>query len=147
MKIPRPNRRVLAGAAALLVVAAAVVVGVQHSTTSAPTPAPPAAAAPAPVVQTSVECNIFGPIFAVTITPPPGHGVSFGVGERIQGQPYGQRGLGEFVIAPSQDASTTANFRLERRTGTMIMQEQDMPSREIPYDCPPLPGDPPGAQR
>ncbi len=145
MKIHRPNRRTLA--AAVLAVVTAGVVGVQHSTTSAPTPAPPAAAAPAPVVQTSVECNLFGPIFAVIITPPPGHGVAFGVGERIPGQPYGQRGLGEFVVAPSQDASTTAQFRLGSRTGTMILQEQDTPSREIPYSCSPLPGDPPGAQR
>jgi len=145
MKIPRTHRRVLAGAA-LLVVTAAAVIGVQHSTDTPPVP-PTVSAAPAPVVQTSVECNIFGPIFAVTVTPPPGHAVAFGVGERIQGQPYGQRGLGEFVVAPSQDASTTAQFRLGSRTGTMIMQEQDTPSREIPYSCPPLPGDPPGAQR
>jgi len=146
MKIPHPHRRVLAGVA-LLVVTGAVVFGVQHSTDTAPTPAPPAAAAPAPVVQTSVECNLFGPIFAVIITPPPGHGVAFGVGERIPGQPYGQRGLGQFVVAPSQDASTTASFRLGSRTGTMVMDEQDLPSREIPYSCPPLPGDLPGAQR
>jgi len=138
MKIPRPHRRVLT-VAALLVVAAAVVVGVEHSGSDPATPAPPAAA-PSPVVQTSVDCNIFGPIFAVTITPPPGHAVAFGVGERIPGQPYGQRGLGEFVVAPSQDASTTASFRLGNQSGTMIMQEQDTPSREIPYRCPPLPG-------
>lgn len=139
MKIPRPNRRVLAGSAVLLVVAAAVVFGVQHSTDTAPTPAPPAAA-PAPVVQASVDCNLYGPIFALTVTPPPGHGVAFGVGERIPGQAFGQRGLGEFVVAPSQDASTTAQFRLGSQSGTMIVQEQDTPSREIPYSCPPLPG-------
>lgn len=146
MNLPHPSRRVLAGAAALLVVTGAVVFGVEHSADTAPTPAPPAVAS-APVVQTSVDCNVFGPIFAVTVTPPPGHGVAFGVGERIPGQPYGQRGLGEFVVAPSPLASTTARFRLGSRTGTMIMDEQDTPSREIPYDCPALPGDLPGAQR
>jgi len=51
------------------------------------------------------------------------------------------------VIAPSQEASTTASFRLGNQSGTVIMDEQNLPSREIPYACPPLPGDPPGAQR
>ncbi len=141
MKTPhRPSRRMPAASAALLVVAAAVVVGVEHSTDTPPTPAPPAVAAPAPVVQATVDCNLYGPIFAVTVTPPPGHGFAFGVGERIPGQPYGQRGLGEFVVAPSPDASTTAQFRLGNQSGVMILDEQNLPSREIPYSCPPLPG-------
>jgi len=140
MKITRPSRRVLAGAAALLAVTGAVVVGVEHSTDTTPTPAPAAAAATAPVVQASVDCDFYGAVFGVTVTPPPGHAVAFGVGERIPGQPYGQRGLGEFVVAPSQEASTTASFRLGNQAGTMILQQQDTPGREIPYACPPLPG-------
>ncbi len=138
MKIPRSNRRVLAGAAALLVVTGAVVVGVEHSTDTPVTP--PAAAATAPGVQASVECDLYGAIFAVVVTPPPGHAFAFGVGEQIPGQPYGQRGLGEFVVAPSQEAATTAQFRLGNQAGVMILDEQDTPSREIPYSCPPLPG-------
>ncbi len=138
MKTHRPNRRALAGAAALLAVTGAVVVGVEHSTDTPVTP--PAAAATAPGVQASVECDRYGPIFAVVVTPPAGHGLAFGVGERIPGQPYGQRGLGEFVVAPSQLASTTASFRLGDPSGVMILDEQNTPSREIPYSCPPLPG-------
>lgn len=134
----RPSRRALAGAAALLAVTGVVVVGVERSTDTPATP--PAAAATAPGVQASVECDIYGPIFAVVITPPAGHGFAFGVGQRIPGQPYGQRGLGEFVVAPSQLASTTASFRLGDQAGVMLLNEQDTPSREIPYSCPPLPG-------
>jgi len=84
MKLPRPNRRVLAASAALLVVAAVGVIGVEHGVAGegAPTPAPVVAAAPSPAAQKSafpytasvhleVRCGPF-PSARVTVDPTPG---------------------------------------------------------------------------
>ncbi len=146
MKIPRPNRRALAGSAALLAVAAAVVVGRVSAPDPAPTPAPVAAApAPASAVQASVICDLYGPTFLVTI-PPGQHPVLLAPGEEAPGIPAGTS-YGEFEFAPSTGA-TTARFHLSHLVGTAWLQgPAEHPARDVPYTCPPLPGDPPGAHR
>ncbi len=145
MKTLRPSRRTLAAAAAVLAVVTAGVVGRVSAPDPAPTPAPPAAAAPSPAVQARVACDLYGPTFLVTI-PPGVDPVLLDVGEQAPGSVGGKSyGVFNFAAAPG---TTTARFRLTHLTGTAYLQgPAEHPTRDVPYTCPPLPGDPPGAYR
>ncbi len=146
MKTLRPSRRTLAAAAAVLVVVTAGVVGRVSAPDPAPTPAPAAAApVPASAVQASVVCDLYGPTFMVTI-PPGVDPVLLAAGEMIPGS-FAGTSYGVFEFAPSTGA-TTARFHLTHLVGTAWLQgPAEHPARDVPYDCPPLPGDPPGAHR
>ncbi len=149
MKTPnRPSRRTLvANAAALAFVVTAGVAGRVSAPDPAPTPVP-VAATPSPnsAVLASVICDLYGPTFVVTI-PPGKNPVKLNFGEQGP-ESAGSTSYGDIDFPPSSGA-TTARFHLTRLTGTAFLQgPAERPvGRQVPYTCPPLPGDPPGAYR